>query len=233
MNFVADSQHYLGHHGSGPGDFVSADEALHNGSADWHGYVMCVTHKPGVSFTWGSMLGWSAVAGSCYWPAVAPLYASTITWGVAYDLIYAHQDKVDDRATGVGSMALLFGDDGTKPALTAFTVLWLALLAYAVNETGDIFPAWTREDGQKLDVQAWVSDLFTTGRPFFVLSWLGALAHATWQVRTVDLNNRADCWAKFCSNRTLGLIVFSGLAADYLNQWSRQPKIVGTVVTSS
>ena len=61
----------------------------------------------GLTFSWGSMIGWTAVANDCFWPAVVPLYASSMLWVVAYDTIYAHQDKVDDRATGVKSTALL------------------------------------------------------------------------------------------------------------------------------
>jgi len=101
----------------------------------------------GLAFTWGSMLGWSAVAGACYWPAVLPLYASTVTWGVAYDLIYAQQDKTDDKAAGVGSMALLLSDKGTKRALVALSVVWMALLVYAVQAQSPIFPSFTAKDG--------------------------------------------------------------------------------------
>ncbi|KOS12887.1 coq2-para-hydroxybenzoate--polyprenyltransferase [Malassezia pachydermatis] len=176
----------------------------------------------GISFTWGSMLGWSAVAGACYWPAVLPLYASTVTWGVAYDTIYAHQDKVDDRATGVGSAALLFGDEGTKPALVALSALWLALIAYSVQTQSPIFPSFTTAEGQTLSLQEWLQLTLTEGHPFFVASWLATAAHIAWQIRTVNLNSRADCWAKFCSNSTVGLIMFLGLAADYLYQWSKQ-----------
>lgn len=184
-----------------------------------------ITNMPqifmGISFTWGSMLGWSAIAGSCYWPAVLPLYTSTVIWGIHYDLIYAHQDKVDDKATGVGSMALLFGDEHTKKALTAFCVVWMALLAYAVHAQSPIFPSFTGENGAKLSLQEWIQVTLAEGHPFFAASWLVTVAHLAWQIRTVDLNSRADCWAKFSSNRTVGLIIFIGLAADYLYQWMK------------
>lgn len=177
----------------------------------------------GLAFTWGSMLGWSAIAGSCYWPAVLPLYASTTVWGIAYDTIYAHQDKVDDAKTGVGSTALFFGDYWTKPALVAFSVTWMLLLAYAVNTESPIFPSFTDEEGNELTWQQWIDLTLATGHPFFAASWLATVAHVAWQIRTVQLNNRADCFAKFCSNRTVGLIIFAGLAADYLYQLAQAP----------
>lgn len=180
----------------------------------------------GLAFTWGSMLGWAAVAGACYWPAVLPLYASTVTWGVAYDTIYAHQDKVDDRATGVGSTAILFGDKGTKPALVALSAIWLALLVYAVNVQSPIFPSFMAVDGRTLSFKEWAMLSLETGHPFFAASWLTTVCHVLWQIRTVDLNNRADCWAKFCSNRTVGLIIFLGLAADFLYQYAQSHKKV-------
>ncbi|WFD08507.1 4-hydroxybenzoate polyprenyltransferase [Malassezia vespertilionis] len=161
---------------------------------------------------------------SCYWPVVLPLYASTTVWGVVYDTIYAHQDKVDDRKSGVKSTAILFGDRKTKPIIAAFTLVWLALLAYSVNTESPIFASSTASDGQPRSLREWMTNTLYYGHPFFALSWLGAAGHMAWQIKTVDLNNRADCWAKFSSNRVLGLIVFSGLAADYLYQKKYAPK---------
>lgn len=172
----------------------------------------------GLSFTWGSMLGWSAIAGSCYWPAVLPLYASTTVWGIAYDTIYAHQDKIDDAKTGVGSTAQVFGDEYTKPALVAFSAVWMVLLAYAVNKASPIFPSFAGENGEALSWQQWLDLTLATGHPFFAAAWLTTIAHVAWQIRTVNLNNPRDCFSKFASNRTVGAIIFAGLAADYLHQ---------------
>ena len=172
----------------------------------------------GLTFSWGSMIGWTAVANDCFCPAVVPLYASSMLWVVAYDTIYAHQDKVDDRATGVKSTALLFGDRGTKPMLVLLSVAWLALFAYAVHATSPIVAPWELSDGTPVPFNRWLRETFATGHPFFGVSWLAAAAHVAWQIRTVDLNNSADCWAKFTSNRVLTLILSSGLLLDYLYQ---------------
>ena len=37
-----------------------------------------------------------------------------------------------------------------------------------------------------------------------------------WQIWTVDLDSRADCMAKFVSNKWLGGLLFSGIVADKL-----------------
>lgn len=44
-----------------------------------------------MTFSWGTLLGWSAVAGAVNWPVVIPMYIAKVAWGIAYDTIYAHQ----------------------------------------------------------------------------------------------------------------------------------------------
>ncbi|MBV9348113.1 MAG: 4-hydroxybenzoate octaprenyltransferase, partial [Pseudolabrys sp.] len=48
----------------------------------------------GLSFSWGALMGWPAVFGAL---ELAPLvlYAGSICWVIAYDTIYAHQDRED------------------------------------------------------------------------------------------------------------------------------------------
>merc|ERR1719318_100367 len=75
----------------------------------------------GMTFNWGTLLGWSAVRGSCDWSVCLPLYVAGISWTLIYDTIYAHQDKVDDVKVSVKSTALLFGDN-TKSWLSLFSV---------------------------------------------------------------------------------------------------------------
>lgn len=65
----------------------------------------------GIVFSWGALVGGAATA----WPAHMPwenlaLYAGCILWTIAYDTIYALQDREDDALVGVRSTARLFGD---------------------------------------------------------------------------------------------------------------------------
>ena len=52
--------------------------------------------------------------------------------------------------------------------------------------------------------------------PAYYAGVTGAAAHMAWQIRAVDLDDRADCMAKFVSNKWLGALVFSGAVADRL-----------------
>ncbi len=78
-----------------------------------------------------SCWGWPSTGG-LWWPGRRPmgplslapvlLYAAGIAWTLAYDTIYAHQDKDDDIMIGVKSTALLFGAN-TRPWLGGFFAL--------------------------------------------------------------------------------------------------------------
>lgn len=57
------------------------------------------------------------------------------------------------------------------------------------------------------------------GPLYYAISCVGGAAHLAWQVITVDLDNRADCWNKFTSNGLVtGPIIWAGMAADYVSQ---------------
>ena len=62
----------------------------------------------GIAFGWGVIMAWAAVTQSVPLPAWL-LYGATICWAVAYDTIYALQDREDDFRIGVRSSAILFG----------------------------------------------------------------------------------------------------------------------------
>ena len=56
----------------------------------------------GIAFGWGVVMAWAAVRDSLD-NQVWLLYASTVCWAVAYDTIYALQDRADDARIGVKS----------------------------------------------------------------------------------------------------------------------------------
>ena len=157
-------------------------------------FMKRITYWPqavlGLAFNWGSMLGYSAVAGMCSWPIVLPLYAGSFCWTIAYDTIYAHQDKKDDVHAGIKSTALLFGDQ-TKPALTLFSTSFVSLLTMA---------------GVAADATL----------PFYLLGPGATALHLSWQLKSVDLNNPSDCWDKFVSNSKLGGLIWLGTLGDYI-----------------
>ena len=83
----------------------------------------------GLTFNWGALVGYSAIAGTLS-PATYALYAAGVFWTLGYDTIYAHQDREDDALIGVRSTALLFGRH-TALALIFFYGACLACLALA------------------------------------------------------------------------------------------------------
>jgi 4-hydroxybenzoate polyprenyltransferase len=144
----------------------------------------------GLAFNWGALVGWSATHGAL---SLAPvlLYASGVAWTLAYDTIYAHQDKEDDVLIGVKSTALLFGAK-TLPWLVAFNAVSLMLMA-----------------GALLVVEASL---------FSYVGLAAAALHALWQTARFDHTNPALCLKLFKSNRTLGLLFLAGLTLDCLTR---------------
>lgn len=51
----------------------------------------CLYYRAGLTMSWGALLGWAAVQGSCDWTVCLPLYTSAVLWSIVYDTIYAFQ----------------------------------------------------------------------------------------------------------------------------------------------
>lgn len=142
----------------------------------------------GLNFNWGALLGWAAVTGGLAWPPVL-LYLGGICWTLGYDTIYAHQDKEDDARIGVKSSALALGPR-TRPflfaAYTAAVLLWGA--AGTAAGLGVAFGA----------------------------ALAAAALQLLWQASYVDIDDPADCLARFRSNRLVGWLIFAGILAGHL-----------------
>jgi 4-hydroxybenzoate polyprenyltransferase len=149
-------------------------------------FMKRVTYWPqaflGIAFNWGALLGWAAVFGSLG-PTPFVIYAAGIAWTLAYDTIYAHQDREDDLLVGVKSSAIRLGR-ATQPWVAAFFALTLTGLALAGHLAG-------------------AGAIYMAG--------LGAAGvHAAWQVARLDIDDPGNCLRLFKSNRDFGLIVFAG-----------------------
>lgn len=142
----------------------------------------------GLAFSWGALMGWTAVQGSLALPPVL-LYIGAILWTIGYDTIYAHQDKEDDALVGVGSTARLFG----KHTKTALMVLYGGAIgffaaAFAVAQVP--MPA--------------------------LAGLLAAGAHLYRQIIVLDIDNPDQCKKLFLSNNTVGWLIFLGLVLGSL-----------------
>ena len=154
-------------------------------------FMKRITYWPqlflGLNFNWGALLGWAAVTGSVSWPPLL-LYAGGICWTLGYDTIYAHQDKEDDARIGVKSSALALGDK-TRP------FLFLAYSAAAV---------------------LWALAGVTAGLGlWFRLGLALATVQLFWQAARANIDDPADCLAKFRSNRLVGWLLLAGIVAGH------------------
>ena len=150
-------------------------------------FMKRITYWPqvvlGFAFNWGALLGWTSIHNDFALPPLL-LYLGGISWTLAYDTIYAHQDKDDDALIGVKSTALWFGDA---------TIYWLVLffgLALVL-----------------IDASLW----FVSAPLLAHVGVAGAALHAAWQVSQFDGNNSAVCLKLFRANRMFGVIILVGL----------------------
>jgi 4-hydroxybenzoate polyprenyltransferase len=142
----------------------------------------------GISFSWGALMGWSALFGDLSWPPIL-LYLGCIFWVIGYDTIYALQDKEDDALAGVRSTARLFGAKAKTPIATCYAIATMLFAA----------AFWMAE----AEIVAYVGLV------------LGAL-HLGWQVKTLDADSPERCLRLFRSNRDYGWIIFLGIVVDAL-----------------
>ncbi len=137
----------------------------------------------GLAFNWGAIVGWTAIANQINLPCIT-LYAGGILWTLAYDTIYAHQDKEDDAVVGVKSTALLFGK---------LTVYWLVFFFAASLAL--------------IDTSLWLVSAPLTAH----IAIAAAAFHAAWQVSRFDDTNAAVCLQLFRANRNFGAIILFGM----------------------
>lgn len=141
----------------------------------------------GLTFNWGVLVA-AATAGSVNLLAVL-LYLGLALWTVAYDTIYAVQDREDDALVGVKSTARLFAGR-TGLGVFAFFAASAALVGLA----------------------GWIGGAGRIGAIAVLLFFL----HGTWQVLRLKRSKEADALPIFRSNVTAGLILFIGFALSAL-----------------
>ncbi len=142
----------------------------------------------GFVFSWAAPEGMAAATGRLDAPAYA-LWVAGFLWILAYDTIYAHQDREDDAKVGIGSTALRLGE-GTRGFLALCYGLMLAVLAL----TG-----WLAGSG-----------------PWFWPALVLPAALLARQVWLLDIHDPALCLRLFKANREVGLAVALAFLAGRL-----------------
>lgn len=133
----------------------------------------------GLVFTWGAPTGWVAMR-SDRLDVLAALYGGAILWCIAYDTIYALQDREDDALVGIRSSALRLGGH-VKAGVALFYGGAVALWALAF---------WLlRHD--------WIA----------LLALIPVAAHLSWQVATLDERDPTNPLIRFRANRFAGALM--------------------------
>jgi 4-hydroxybenzoate polyprenyltransferase len=154
----------------------------------------------GIVFSWGALVGGAAVTYEHMvpWEALA-LYAGCICWTIAYDTIYALQDREDDALVGVRSTARLFGAEWRK-----WTTLFYALA-----------------------IALWIGAAFIAGSGLFVAPALAVIALAMiWpMLRRIDDAKGETALAGFKFNAIIGLAVLLAFMIEPI--WRTLTPILG------
>jgi 4-hydroxybenzoate polyprenyltransferase len=142
----------------------------------------------GVAFGWSIPMAFAALTGEV--PRIAwLLLIAVVLWAAVYDTMYAMVDRDDDRRIGIKSTAILFGD--------ADRVIIAAMQAMT------LFALWLAGDEAKLG--AWYRAGLVAAAVLFV--------HQLWLIRKRETD---ACFRAFNNNHFVGMVVFIGLALDYL-----------------
>ncbi len=150
------------------------------------------THLPqlvlGVAFGWAVPMAFTALTEGI--PTVAwLLFTATAIWALVYDTEYAMVDREDDLKIGVKSTAILFGCHD-RLIIGVFQVIMLAILVLVGFVVG-------------LGV-------------FYYLGLTGAGLAAMRQQYLIRRREPQGCFLAFLNNNYFGMVLFLGLAADYL-----------------
>jgi len=154
-------------------------------------YLKRYTYLPqvylGMAFGWGIPMAFAALTGTV--PAVAwVLYVANVFWATGYDTWYAMVDREDDLRMGAKSTAILFGEAD----LLAQGVLYACMFA-ALAMVG-------RE--AHLGMYYWAG----LGMAALLVGYQFAIARC---------REPEWCFRAFLHNHWVGLVIFTGIAADY------------------
>jgi len=156
-------------------------------------FMKRVTYWPqlflGLTFNWGVLLGWTAVAGKL---SLIPglIYAAGLFWTLGYDTIYAHMDKTDDILVGVKSTALRFGEN-TRAWLFVFYGMTVGLLVLA--------------------------GIVAQMKPIYYFGIITLVLHFRYQIERLNIHEPENCLRIFKSNLTVGLLLFLSIVASKLS----------------
>ncbi|WP_020394210.1 4-hydroxybenzoate octaprenyltransferase [Thiolinea disciformis] len=151
------------------------------------------THLPqfylGIAFSWGIPMAFTAITND--WPPLVAwvLLLANLTWTTAYDTMYGMCDREDDVLIGVKSTAILFGQYD-RLMVAILQIITLLLWAW-VGVLADLCLGF------------WSSLVIASG--FFM-----------YQHHLIRHRDRWKSLQAFLNNNWVGLVLFIGIALDYV-----------------
>lgn len=143
----------------------------------------------GIAFAWAIPMAYTALNNSLPDLSNWLVFLTAVIWTTAYDTMYGMADREDDLKLGLKSTAILFGDnDKTIVGLMQLSVIVLLAMVGALNSLGG----------------------------FFYLSVITASVFFVYQQYLIRHRDRKLCFQAFLNNNWFGMVVFIGLALDYL-----------------
>src|SRR3990167_5973080 len=150
------------------------------------------THLPqlglGIAFAWGIPMAFAAETAAIGFSAWI-LFIAGALWPVIYDTMYAMVDKEDDIKIGVKSTAILFGHRDTK-IIACLQIAFIILLV----TMGGVFQL----------------------TKIYYLSLVFVAALFLYQQMLIKNRNPTQCFRAFLNNHWVGMIIFVGIALNYL-----------------
>ena len=134
----------------------------------------------GITFNYGLILGWVSIKNSL---DIVPIifYIGAIFWTLGYDTIYGFQDIKDDEIIGIKSTSIKF----KKNPITFLTTCYSIFIFFTLM----------------------VGILMKFNNLFFIILILPFLHLFAYQVRSLKINDSANCLKIFKSNNFFGLLI--------------------------
>jgi 4-hydroxybenzoate polyprenyltransferase len=142
----------------------------------------------GVAWAWAIPMGFAAERGGLP-NELWLLFAAVVVWTVAFDTYYAMVDRDDDVQIGIKSTAILFGRHD-RTIIAILQIATLGLLVFVGVEFG----------------RGWI----------YYAGLTAAAGYFYNQYRTTQQRDRQACFDAFLNNHRVGMVVFMGIALDYL-----------------
>jgi 4-hydroxybenzoate polyprenyltransferase len=142
----------------------------------------------GASFAWSVPMAYAAETGAV--PQIAwLLFIAAVLWTAAYDTMYAMVDREDDLKIGVHSSAIVFGD-ADRSLIGAMQLMAL-------------FALWLV--GRDLELGSWYRG-----------GLVAALCLALYEQALIRTRDPERCFRAFLNNNYFGMVIFIGLALDFI-----------------